>query len=144
MIHDDDVRFYDLLDVRWFYVARRYEDPDDADKAFTKMNKHAARLKGKAEIAGYRLLDDFPEKGGVPRIVVVMGHKESRVREAACMLDGETYPIPGDHVRGLVLRRLRFLLAANKLDAPSGVHTFQHGKGMRLDDAGRVTPLEDA
>jgi len=145
---DDDVSVFVLdlreLKLKWWYVARRFEDPDEAGRSFNEMNEHAARLKGKAELAGYRLLDNLPDKGGVPRLVVVMGSIEERVREAARILDGEPCPLRADQIRGLVMRRLRFLAAAGSLDALPGVHTFQHGKGMRLDDSGRVVPMEDS
>lgn len=147
MVTDEDVSVFEL-DLReavwrWFYVARRFETPEQAREAFERINAHANRLQGKAGLAGYRLLDDLTDKGGVPRIVVIIGAGEERVREAARMLDGEKHDMPPDQVRGLVFRRLRFLLAAGQLGATPGVHLFQHEHGMRLDDRGNVVPMED-
>lgn len=130
------------LNMKWYYVTRIYETADQAKTAFKNMNEYAARLKGMAEIAGYRLLDDLPTEGGEPRIVCVIGQIGERVREAAQQLGGEPWVMHPVHVRGLILRRIRFLLAAGAFDLEGGVHVFHHGGGMRLDDQGQVVPNE--
>jgi len=144
---DDDVSALVLepgtLDMKWFYVVRRFETPELALTAFDRVNVNAARLKGEAGIAGYRLLDALPADGGEPRIVAVIGLKSEMVKEAARLLDGEPHVMSHSHVRGLVLRRIRFMLAAGDFDMDSGVYTFRHGQpGIRLDDQGEVVPHE--
>jgi hypothetical protein len=139
---DEDVKQFEFESklAPWWYVARHYESEDEALEAFERMNAFAARLKGKAEIAGYRLLDAYPPEGKA-RLVVVIGLIEQRVREAAVSLKGERWEMPPNQVRGLIARRIRFLYAGKALGAEPGVHVFRHGKsGMHLDDAGRVVP----
>ena len=139
---NDDVLNLSVMGETWWYVIRRFDTADEAKTSFDYMHGEAAKLKGRAQIAGYRLLDALPPMGD-PRIVVVLGMVEPRVREAADRLDGEPWPMHESHVYGLVMRRIRFLAAANDLQAPGGVYRWDHGDGMRLDDEGRVVPRED-
>lgn len=131
-----DVKRITVFDRPWWYVARIYDDPVEAKQQFDLVNEHAARLKGEAKIAGYRLLE------GEARLVVVLGHIEERVKEAAELLGGEPHEMHPRSIVALVARRLRFLMAAHELRAGPGVHTFQHGEGLRLDERGRVVPNE--
>jgi hypothetical protein len=130
-----------LLDMEWWYVVRHYETPEQAEKAFVQANVYAARLKGKAEIAGYRLLDDLPPDGKAT-VVVITGLIRERVEEVAPLLGGEPWPMDDAHIHGLILRRLRFMVAAGELGVGAGVHIFQHGTGLGVDGEGRVVPVE--
>jgi hypothetical protein len=133
-----------MLAVRWFYVVRYFDTPDEAKVAYDAIDDYAAGLDGAAQYAGYRLFDGLPSEGGQPRIVAVLGEIESRVREAAQILGGAPYHLEHGMVRALALRRLRFLQAQEALDADGGHYSFDHGKGMALNREGQPVPLEEA
>jgi hypothetical protein len=140
---DSDVLYYGTLVLDWWYVVRHYSTPEKARQDFTKVNEHAARLGGRAMIAGYRLLDDLPEEGGEPRLIVILGSREKSVRKAACLMGGQPFAMHRMNVKALIARRLRFMVNAKELEVPPGVYTSNFGKsGIRLNESGEVVPRD--
>jgi hypothetical protein len=129
----------EVLDVPWWYAVRDYETPEAAKRDFDRMNEIAAKEKGWAQIAGYRIFDAMPSDGGVPRRVVVLGAVEEKVRSAADTLEGTPIELDAEIVHGLIARRIRWLANARSFGVKPGHYSYTDKK--ILHDDGSVTPL---
>lgn len=147
MTTDEDVSAFvvdpDVLNMKWFYVVRLYDSQEEAKVGYDSIIEWAKEQDEGSYLAGYRLLDDLPTKGGVPKIVVAVGTLGDKVRSAARIMGGVPFVLNSGVIKGLILRRLRFLLAGAAFGLEEGIHQFQHGPGMRLNESGEVVPLEN-
>jgi len=138
-----DVQRTTVMDVPWWYAVHDYENEDDAKEAFNRVNSMTEeRLGPTGGLAGYRILDDWPDQGGRARRVVVLGANKDKVVWAASELRGTPVELDADIVYGLIARRIRFLVNAEELQVGPGHYTFRHGEaGMRIHPDGTAEPI---
>ena len=128
----------EVLGVPWWYVVRDYATKEEAKYDFDRVNRKVEEL-DQHGLAGYRILDDMPERGGTPRRVVMLGANKDRVLWAAAELQGRSVRMEAEVVYGLILR---YVQNAERLEMLPGHFTHRYGEGgLAIHPDGSVTPL---